>query len=337
MAKPRNSAGFVDTLLTSLNETPPSPDTRRPTQSLATPIAREIGRAGDAAFERLANLERQISEDRDSGRTIVELDPARIRRARFTDRHPSFTDDEAFAQLCETIEHHGQMIPVAVRAMADGDSDYETVWGHRRIAACRKLGRKVRAVILQQDDLRAVIFGYTENAKRAATSLIEQGRYFAALIEEALFASQADLAKTLHISEAQVSGALRVAAIPDEVLDAVGDWRRCTVRQAEALRKAVETPGALDRIRAELPKITASATSVKDRVARICAAVRPPSARPANRTHADKGGRSYIVMHTDRYGVSVRFPKTTEPDFIEYVWQSVPELRAAFEKSRTQK
>jgi ParB family chromosome partitioning protein len=334
--KPRNSAGFVDSLLTSLNETPAVPEPVRQTRSVATPMAEEIGRAGGAAFQRLAELERQIKDDRASGRTIVEIDPSAIRRARFTDRDPSFINDQPFAELCRSIEEEGQLIPVAVREIPGEKTAYETVWGHRRIAACLKLARNVRAIILQQDDLRAAVFGYTENAKRASTSLIEQGRYFAALISEALFVNQADLAKALQISEGQVSGALRVADIPDEILDAIGEWRRCTVRQAEALRKAIDVPDGLERIRAILPKVKESGGTVRDRVESICSAVRSPTKRPSSRTHTDGAGRTYIALQTDRFGVSCRFPKTTEPEFIEYIWQRVPELRTEFENSRSQ-
>jgi ParB family chromosome partitioning protein len=341
--KPKNSAAFLDSVLSGIDTNPPTaPPTRPREETSRVPIIQEIERAGQGAFERLTELERQIEQDKKNGRLIVELDPAKIRRGRFTDRDPSFIHDEEFARLRASIQKDGQLMPVGVREAAhDGDgAEYETVWGHRRIAACRELGRPVRAVILQSDDLRAAVMGFAENARRANTSLIEQGRLFTALISDGMFAHQRDLAQTLEISDAQVSTAVRVAEIPEDILEALGDWRQCTARQALALRKAIDVPEGLERMRvaAVAPSFQqlkpGADSTLKSRIALLCAAAQP--AAPAasterRRAHSDARGRQYATMEADRFGSVCRFPKSVEPGFVEFFWERLPELRAEFE------
>lgn len=328
----RSAADFVGSILEGMEQEAPATVAPRKSDS-RIPIVREMEAAAEGAFDELAKLRRQIEEDKANGRVIVELDPSRIRRARYTDRDPSFVEDAAFEQLCRSIKDGGQLMPVGVRATTEEGWDYETVWGHRRIAACKALGRPVRAVVLQHDDVRAAVLGYSENTRRQGTSLIEQGRFFTALISQGLFAHQRDLAQGLEVSDAQVSTAVRVAEIPDDILEAIGDWRRCTGRQALALRKAMDEPEGLELMRAQAESVRRSSGTLKSRITQLCAAVHRAPKTPVRRTHTDPKGRHYATIEADRFGVTCRFPKTTEPDFVEFIWERLPALRAEYEKN----
>jgi ParB family transcriptional regulator, chromosome partitioning protein len=296
------------------------------------PIARPLAQSGTEIDE----LERQIQRSVDNGRTVVEIDPTRIRRARLSDRADGFTNDTSYRELRTSIERDGQHQPVGVRRLALSASDgpeYETCWGHRRIAACRDLGRPVLAIIVQPDDMRAAMMGYAENTRRAGTSYIEQGRFFAALLDRRVFLAQQDIARALQVSKTRVSQALQAAEIPDEILNTIGDWRRCTKRQAMALRKAMDTPDGLQKMRAAIAKATRSKGGIRAKVAVLCEAAAPAARYGGVRRHQrDATGRSFVKLEKDAESIIYRFAKGIEPEFVEFVWERLPGLRAEFDK-----
>jgi len=77
---------------------------------------------------------------------IVELDPdAVIVKDRF---RKSFSEPDLNA-LCESIKTFGQLQPIGVKINTEGKP--VLIFGHRRLLACKKLGIKVKAVILGQE------------------------------------------------------------------------------------------------------------------------------------------------------------------------------------------
>jgi ParB family transcriptional regulator, chromosome partitioning protein len=128
-----------------------------------------------------------------------------------------------------------------------------------------------------------------------------------------------------------------VAEIPEDILQALGEWRQCTGRQALTIRKAMDVPDGLERMRAAAQTIqpTKGTGTLKSRIALLCAAVQPPAPAVERRTHSDTRGRQYAVMEADRFGSVCRFPKRVEPEFVEFFWERLPELPTEFESKQS--
>lgn len=211
---------------------------------------REVARATGEAYEGLkAEMERAAAE----GRLVVEVEPAEIVDSAHRDRDERAFSDAAFLELVASIREEGQIAPVALRALPGGG--YETVFGHRRVRACRTLGRKVRAVVLEGDDKALVRRMLIENAVRRDLSPIEKARAWQRLLASGLFTRQ-ELGATLQVTPQQISNVTALAALPAELLDLVGDWRELGINAGRRLLAAWEgagkalPPDLAERIRA---------------------------------------------------------------------------------------
>jgi ParB family chromosome partitioning protein len=116
---------------------------------------------------------------------VIEVAPAEIADSAHRDRDERAFGDAAFLELVASIRDEGQIAPVALRRLPAGG--YETVFGHRRVRACRTLGRKVRAVVLDGDDKALVRRMLVENAVRRDLSPIEKARAWQRLLASGLF------------------------------------------------------------------------------------------------------------------------------------------------------
>ncbi len=116
------------------------------------------------------------------GSTIVEIDPGHIESSFVKDRLDDY-DGEEFDGLVESIRENGQAIPVLVRPHPEQDGKYQLAFGHRRVAALRTLGLKVKALVREMSDEALVIAQGNENLERKDLSFIERA-LFALRLEE---------------------------------------------------------------------------------------------------------------------------------------------------------
>lgn len=115
--------------------------------------------------ERAQELERQLAE----GLAVIELDPDLVDVSFVVDRLGVAADVER--SLLEQIRDHGQQVPILVRPHPNEDGRYQVAYGHRRLAATRELGSKVRAVVRDLSDEQLVISqGQENNARRTCPS-----------------------------------------------------------------------------------------------------------------------------------------------------------------------
>lgn len=150
-------------------------------------------------------------------RALIEIEPERIDAGGLEDRLEH--DAEDHARLVASIAEHGQQVPVLVRPSASGR--YQIVYGRRRVAACRDLGRPVRALVRDLDDDALIVAQGQENSARRDLSFIERAN-FARQMTEAGFAQKL-VAEALHIDKSGVSRLLKVAqAVPMALIRAIG-------------------------------------------------------------------------------------------------------------------
>ncbi|PSU72553.1 chromosome partitioning protein ParB [Photobacterium phosphoreum] len=145
-------------------------------------------------------------------------------------REQAFLNEHALADILVTLKDRGQQYPAVGRWLDDGR--IEVLDGSRRRMSC---------IIAHKDFLIYVAKGInTEHAKflsdvanaHKPLSLFERGKEMQSLLDTGKVADQKELAKYLQCSEALVSGALKAASLPMELLMAypsVGELGRPTI------------------------------------------------------------------------------------------------------------
>jgi ParB family chromosome partitioning protein len=178
---------------------------------------RRIAEESHRAVEQdLAGLRKLI----EGGSTIVEIDPSLIDPSPIRDR----LDDPTSASIAEFtagIAEHGQRTPALLRPNPTAPGRYLTVFGHRRLAAAKSLGRLLKAVIADLDDRQAFIAQGQENNERENTSFIEKCRY--ALHLRTFGMKGTEIAAATSTKPSAVSMMLAIAEkIPEDVIVAIG-------------------------------------------------------------------------------------------------------------------
>lgn len=135
--------------------------------------------------EAISGLSKETEELRKAlatGSVIVDLDPSIIDNSFVKDRLDDFSGED-FDSLVASIAEHGQAIPVLVRPHPAKDGQYQLAFGHRRVAALRRLGKGVKAFVRQMTDEELVVAQGSENLERKDLSFIERAM-FAFRLEE---------------------------------------------------------------------------------------------------------------------------------------------------------
>ncbi|MGF1714806.1 ParB/RepB/Spo0J family partition protein [Photobacterium chitinilyticum] len=145
-------------------------------------------------------------------------------------REQAFLNEHALADILTTLKDRGQQYPAVGRWLDDGS--IEVLDGSRRRMSC---------ILAQKDFLIYVAKGINgEHAKflsdvanaHKPLSLYERGKEMQLLLTSGKVADQKELAKYCQCSEALVSGALKAASLPMELLMAypsVGELGRPTI------------------------------------------------------------------------------------------------------------
>ena len=174
-------------------------------------------------------------------------------------------DEEAIAELADSIARRGVLQPILLRPDGDG---YQIVAGERRWRAAQAARlHKVPAIIRDIDDSAAAEIALIENIQRQDLNALEEAEGYRQLIDR-YGHTQDDVARLVHKSRSHVANLLRLLDLPEAVRQSLlrGDInmgharavatasdpeslvreivaKGLSVRQAEALAKKVR-PGA---------------------------------------------------------------------------------------------
>lgn len=217
-----------------------------------------------------------LEEDKHATRLI---DPGSIRMSAVMDR---IDPSDGLDELISSIREHGQKVPVLVRRTRDGA--LEIVYGRRRLLACRELGQKVRATVMEMTDEEALIAQGVENNARQDPSFIERALFVAGIIrelgktDESRKNAQTVAYRALQVDESLVSRMNRIATgIPIELIHAIGPahgvgrriWEKLFKLCEKDIAKAREVAGEIsrtlpgpDRLDVAITLLTASKRSV---------------------------------------------------------------------------
>jgi len=133
------------------------------------------------------------------------------------DQPRSHFDEVALQELSESIKLHGIIQPITVRKLPTGY--YQIIAGERRWRAARMAGlTEVPVSIIEADDRLAAELALVENLQRTDLNPIEEARGYRSLIEE-FGLTQEEAAQSVGKSRPAIANAMRLLALPEEVLD----------------------------------------------------------------------------------------------------------------------
>lgn len=237
-----------------------------------------------------------LEEDKHATRLI---DPNAIQMSAVMDR---IDPSDGLDDLVSSIREHGQKVPVLVRRTSDGP--LEIVYGRRRLLACRELGQKVRATVMEMTDEEALIAQGVENNARQDPSFIERALFVAGIIrelgktDEARKNAQTVAYRALQIDESLVSRMNRIATgIPTELIQAIGPAHGVGRRVWEKLFRLCEKDGAKAReIATKIPRNLPGPDRLEAAIT-LLTATKPsaPSAHPDERVKVGRRGNRITI------------------------------------------
>lgn len=165
-----------------------------------------LGKGLDALFA--DNSVEELSQNSAVKLKLTQIEPNR-------EQPRKHFDEEALADLAESIQLHGVIQPLLVRPMSDGS--YQLVAGERRWRASRLAGlTEVPVVIRELSDTETMELALIENLQREDLNPIEEAEGLQVLIET-YGMTQEEAAKSVGCSRPSITNALRLLKLPREV------------------------------------------------------------------------------------------------------------------------
>lgn len=166
-----------------------------------------LGRGLDALFNENATDEKGVVTLR-----LSEIEPNRKQpRTNF--------DEEALAELADSIAKHGLIQPIVVRPTSSGV--YQIVAGERRWRACRMAGlSEVPVVIKELDDQNYYEIALIENLQREDLNAVEEAQGYRTLIDT-YGLTQDQVAESVGKSRSAVTNAIRLLNLDKNALKAL--------------------------------------------------------------------------------------------------------------------
>jgi len=142
----------------------------------------------------------------------------RIRRNEYQPRHRF--DEQALADLTESVRTHGVLQPLLVRP--DGDA-YELIAGERRLRAAGEAGlQEVPVIVMEAQDVDALELALIENLQREDLNVIEEAQGYRTLVNR-FGLTQEQVAQRVGKGRPTVANALRILTLPEEVKELVSN------------------------------------------------------------------------------------------------------------------
>lgn len=166
-----------------------------------------LGRGLEALFNENATDEKGVVTLR-----LSEIEPNRNQpRTNF--------DEDALAELADSIQKHGLIQPIVVRPTSSGV--YQIVAGERRWRACRMAELyEVPVVIKELDDQKYYEIALIENLQREDLNAVEEAQGYRTLIDS-YGLTQEQVAESVGKSRSAVTNALRLLNLNEDALAAL--------------------------------------------------------------------------------------------------------------------
>ncbi|MEM8654396.1 MAG: ParB N-terminal domain-containing protein [Pseudomonadota bacterium] len=190
------------------------------------------GSAMNMLQQRIASTRGSLVEAVMAGTMALELSPEQVVDAVGSDRLTEWDADEDFEKLVANIDRRGQTQPIRVRPeeagwVPDEDTPLETEArfviqsGRRRLEACRRLGRKVLAVVATAEGDQALADleeRFAENTMRRNLNGFEELLSIGLLAESMSDQTQTEIAERLGVSQGDVSLGQACVGLREEIM-----------------------------------------------------------------------------------------------------------------------
>ena len=162
----------------------------------------------------------------------------------------SVFDDDAIAELAESLKNEGMLQPIVVRP--NGAKGYQLISGERRLRAFKLLGRsEIPAIIKAMSDQESAVSALQENIKRENLTDFEVSEGIRKLIElkesSGECPSVTELQRTLSVSRPAIYRYLSFHALPHSIQlrlrSSPGFLSGTTARSLELWQKTCEDSG----------------------------------------------------------------------------------------------
>ncbi len=128
-------------------------------------------------------------------------------------------DEAALLELSDSIKRHGLIQPLLVRPMLSGG--YQLVAGERRWRACRMADiDEVPVTVREMTDGEMMELAMIENLQREDLNPIEEASGYKYLMDN-YGLTQAEVAETCGKSRSAIANAIRLLALPDDILELI--------------------------------------------------------------------------------------------------------------------
>lgn len=320
--------------LTSVNpaqaKPEPAAEERAASRAPPEPRPRLVSGAVGAVSRTLGQFRHELKAAQDmvaSGSQVIEIDTAEIDESILKDRME--VDAEQQSILVESIRHSGQQSPVLVRRVAEAPVRYQLAYGHRRVAACRELGRKVLAIVRPLSDQELLVAQGQENSSRADLSYIERATFAHNL--ELRGISRETIMLALATEKTELSRMISVArTVPAEIVSAVGPAPKTGRTRWLALAERLGDRKNIPRVRALLEGSQfRSAPSDK----RFELLFKFLQARPKDRPRdvwANAEGKVLVHCVRSAKATTLSIDEKLEPGFGEYLFAQLDAIYAGF-------
>lgn len=187
----------------------PSSISPKPTQSKAPALSSMARSLQDAAQSSIQEISTDLIDD-----------------SEFKDRL-SGDDEQDIRELADSIDKQGQLIPILV---SPANGRYRIIYGRRRLAALRLIGKPAKALVRALDDEQAILAQGQENSFRKDLSWIEKALFAKSLLEsgkdEGLVCDALNIDQKARRNGDKLTGLARmkqvVSCIPVDVIEAIG-------------------------------------------------------------------------------------------------------------------
>ena len=177
-----------------------------------------------------------------------------------------FFQEEALAELADSIRQHGILQPLSVRRVGTG---YELIAGERRLRAAQLAGlNEIPCIVMTMDDRESGMAAMVENLQRQDLDYVEEAQGISRLMENWSM-SQEQAAKLLGTSQSAIANKLRILRHSPQVLRALRE-AGLTERHARALlklRTEEEKLGAIAVISQQAMSVTRAERYIQDLLA----------------------------------------------------------------------
>jgi ParB family transcriptional regulator, chromosome partitioning protein len=300
----------------------------------AVPIAKAIENQHRNAMAELKALEATIELRKAHGLVIEEIDSALVDPSPYWDRDLRFLEDKSFAEFVDDMRRNGQQSPALVRPHPTDAGRFEMCFGHRRLFACKSIGTRLRAVVRTLSEAQMAGAAYSENAHREAVSTLEQSRALAKYVERGVFTTKQALADALKVSRSHVSNLTSYAEIPDKVLEALGDWRKCTFRDAKNLLKATREPARREQMLEAAEHLITGDPQLGFHVRLMVLLGMKPTASIGAEDLRDDAGRVVAERKRGKRSTAIAFAAGQGEGLADFVWSKMPALIEEFRRQQ---